>query len=117
MDAGDGRQRVQAQLQVEGAAAQVVQDAHVIAAGAEVQRGGPAAVAVAAWNQGIAWFNYLRVSCRCRGVFCSAAMSLAACQAVRARGCFSSQCHCMRQCNVDAVYVSNMPKSAGGLQC
>ncbi len=44
----DGRQRVQAQLQVERAPAEVVHDADRVAARAQVQRGGPAAVPVPA---------------------------------------------------------------------
>jgi hypothetical protein len=44
----DGREGVQAQLQVPGAAGEVVQDGHLVAAGGEVEGGGPAAVAVAA---------------------------------------------------------------------
>lgn len=52
VDAGDGRERVEPQLQVKVAAAQVVHYAHLVPTRAEVQGRGPAAVAVAAWGEG-----------------------------------------------------------------
>jgi hypothetical protein len=51
VDAGDGGERVQAQRQVKLAPAQVVHDAHLVAASRQVQRSGPAAVAVTTCRQ------------------------------------------------------------------
>ena len=50
VDGRDGRQRVQAQLQVKRAPAQVVHDADLIPPRAQVQRGRPAAVPVPAYE-------------------------------------------------------------------
>jgi len=50
VDRGDWGEGVQAQRQVKLAAAEVVHDRDVVAARGQVQRGGPAAVAVAAWR-------------------------------------------------------------------
>lgn len=50
VDGGDGRERVEAQGEVELAAAEVVDDRHLVTARRQVQRGRPAAVAVAAWG-------------------------------------------------------------------
>jgi hypothetical protein len=52
VDGGDGRQRVQPQGEVKLAAAEVVHDTDGVAARRQVQRGGPAAVAVAACGAG-----------------------------------------------------------------
>ncbi len=48
MGAGNGRERVQAQLRVVGAARQVIQDAHLVPPRRQVQRRRPPAVPVAA---------------------------------------------------------------------
>lgn len=52
VDGGDGREGIQAQSQVKLAAAQVVHDAHVVAARGQMEGGRPATVAVATWQVG-----------------------------------------------------------------
>ena len=55
VDGRNGRERVEAELQVKVAAAEVVHDAHLVTARRKVQRGRPATIAVTAYEGPAVW--------------------------------------------------------------